>query len=103
MFKVNNKDTRTPLAFRIFDSIRHHSISGAFKKCYLTKNFSSQRYGASNSNQRIENWWSQFQRSFSEWAIDHFKELIPDGKFIPDSMFHMHVYGLYTLNLFKRN
>ena len=33
MFKVNNKDTRTSLAFRIFDSIRHHSISITFKKC----------------------------------------------------------------------
>ena len=31
MFKVNNKDTRTPLVFRIFDSIRHHSILSAFK------------------------------------------------------------------------
>ena len=30
LFKVNNKDTRTkPLAFGIFDSIRHHSISNA--------------------------------------------------------------------------
>ena len=33
MFKVNNKDTRTtPLAFRIFGSIRHQFISSAFKK-----------------------------------------------------------------------
>ena len=31
MFKVNNKDTRTPLTSRIFDSIRHYSISSAFK------------------------------------------------------------------------
>ena len=29
-------------------------------QCYLTKNFSSHRYGASHSNQRIENWWSHF-------------------------------------------
>ena len=34
MFKVNNKDTRTPLAFRIFDSIRHHSISMHSKICF---------------------------------------------------------------------
>ena len=36
MFKVNNKDTRTtPLAFRVFGSIRHHSISSAFKnRCF---------------------------------------------------------------------
>ena len=31
MFKVNNRDTRTLLAFRIFDSVRHHSISSTFK------------------------------------------------------------------------
>ena len=58
-------------------------------QCYLTKNFSSHRYGVSYSNQRIENWWSHFRRSFSGWAIDHFKELVHDGKFIPDDMFHM--------------
>ena len=55
-------------------------------QCYLTKNFSSHRYGASHSNQRIENWWSHFRRSFSGWAIDHFKELVHDGKFISDNM-----------------
>ena len=58
-------------------------------QCYLTKNFSSHRYGASHSNQRIENWCSRFRRSFSGWAIDHFKELVHDGKFIPDNMFHI--------------
>ena len=31
---------------------------------------------------------SHFRRSFSGWAIDHFKELVHDGKFIPDNMFH---------------
>ena len=30
MFKVNNKDHGMPLAFRIFDSLRHHYISNAF-------------------------------------------------------------------------
>ena len=34
-------------------------------------------------------WWSHFGRSFSGWAIDHFKELVHDGKFIPENMFHM--------------
>ena len=38
MFKVNNKDTRTtPLAFRIFDSIRHQFISSAFKNMCFGK------------------------------------------------------------------
>ena len=58
-------------------------------QCYLTKNLSSHRYDASHPNQRIENWWSHFRRSFSGWAIDHFKELVHDGQFIPDNMFHM--------------
>ena len=45
IFKVSNEDTRTPLAFKIFDSIRDHSISSAFKnmgfqkgrRCYRKK------------------------------------------------------------------
>ena len=38
MFKVNNKVTRTtPLAFRIFDSVRQHSISSAFKNMCFGK------------------------------------------------------------------
>ena len=37
MFKVNSKDTRTPLACRIFDSIRHHSILSAFKNMCFGK------------------------------------------------------------------
>ena len=58
-------------------------------QCYLTKSFSSHRYGGSYSNQCIENWWSHSRRTFSGWVIDHFKELVHDGKFIPDNMFHM--------------
>ena len=69
-------------------------------QCYLTKNFSSHRYGASHSNQRIENWWSHFRRSFSGWAIDHFKELVHDGKFITDNM--KCIWFVYA-NLFKPN
>ena len=37
-------------------------------QCYLTKHFSSHRYGASHSDQRIEDWRSHFRRSFSGWA-----------------------------------
>ena len=37
----------------------------------------------------LENWWSHFQRLFSGWAIDHFKELVYDTAFIPDNIFHM--------------
>ena len=38
MIKVNNRDTRTtPLAFRIFGSIRHQFISSAFKNMCFGK------------------------------------------------------------------
>ena len=37
MFKVDDKDIRTALVFRIFDSIRHHSISSAFKNICFGK------------------------------------------------------------------
>ena len=61
----------------------------AWLQCYLAKNFFSHRYRVSYSNQGMENWWSQFRGSFSDWAIDHFKELVHDGKFTSDNMFHM--------------
>ena len=58
-------------------------------QCYLTRIISLHRYGASYANQSLENWWSHFQRLFSGWAIDHFKELAYDTTFIPDNIFHM--------------
>ena len=41
--------------------------------CFLTGSNLFHRYGASHANQRIENWWSQFKRSFSAWVKDYFK------------------------------
>ena len=49
----------------------------------------SHRYGASHANQRIENWWSYFKRSFSAWVKDYFKQLVPDGIFVPGNVVHM--------------
>lgn len=34
------------------------------------------RYGASTSNQRIENWWSHFRRTSSNWWIHFFKDML---------------------------
>ena len=46
----------------------------------------------------------RFDRSFSDWAIDHFKELAHNGTFIPDNIFHMTcAYDLDLLNLIKSN
>ena len=54
-------------------------------RCYLTKNFPWHKYDASHSNQCIEN-----LRSFSVFSFQlHFKELVHDGKFTLDNMFHM--------------
>ena len=47
--------------------------------CFLTGSNLSQRYGASHANQRIENWWLHFQRSFSAWVKDYFKQFVPDA------------------------
>ena len=49
----------------------------------------SHRYGASNANQRLENWWSHFKRSFSAWVIDYFKQLVHDGIFVPGNVVHV--------------
>ena len=57
--------------------------------CFLTGSNLSHIYGASYANQRIENWWSHFKRSFSAWVIDYFKQLVHDGIFVPGNVFHM--------------
>ena len=57
--------------------------------CFLTGSNSSHKYGASQANEQIENWWSHFKRSFSTWVIDYFKQLVHDGIFIPGNVVHM--------------
>ena len=34
------------------------------------------RYGASHSNQRIENLWSHYKRTYTTWIINFFKDLV---------------------------
>ena len=36
-------------------------------------------YGPSTRNQKIENFWSHFKRSCSEWWIQYFKDLVDSG------------------------
>ena len=57
--------------------------------CFLTGSNLSHRYGASHSNQRIENWWTHFKNSFSTCIIGYFKQLVDDGIFLPGNVFHM--------------
>ena len=57
--------------------------------CFLTGSTLSDRYGALHANQRIENWSSHFKRSFSEWVIDYFKQLVHDDISVPGHVVHM--------------
>ena len=36
----------------------------------------SHKYGTSQSNQRIENLWSHFKRTYTTWIINYFKEMM---------------------------
>ena len=57
--------------------------------CFLTGSNLSHRYGKLHSNQRMENWWSHFKRSFSAWVIDYFKQLVHNGIFVVGKVVHM--------------
>ncbi len=37
------------------------------------------RYGSSHSNQRVEAWWAMLRRSWSDWWINFFKDLVARG------------------------
>ena len=44
--------------------------------CFLNGSSNAHSFGASHFNQRIENWWSHFRRSYSNWVINFFKTLV---------------------------
>ena len=71
--------------------------------CFLTWSYLSHRYGASHVNQRIENWWSHFKRSFSAWVKDYIKQLVPDGIFVPGNVVHMECIWFVYADFFQRN
>ena len=58
-------------------------------QCYFLQNRSAHRYGASPSNQRIENWWSFHRRAFTGWVIDFFKDLVNRGILLTGNHIHM--------------
>ena len=41
------------------------------------------RYGSSINNQRIESWWSFFQKHRSDWWINLFKDFCDEGSYDP--------------------
>ena len=72
ILKVNNKDTRTPLVFRIFDSIRHHSISSAFKNMFWKDRRCCCKIGSKDFN--LTNKWlnsnqTKFQPKFNVFFL----------------------------------
>lgn len=59
----------------------------ATSQCFLRRNgndslsgFHAHRYGSSHSNQRIEAWWSFFRKSWSNWWINFFKDMVDNGQ-----------------------
>ncbi|XP_046842108.1 uncharacterized protein LOC124436205 [Xenia sp. Carnegie-2017] len=68
----------------------------ASMQCYFRDNGTddlagenAHRYGSSHANQRIENWWSYFRRSRSNWWINFFKGLVHDGVVLLGNLIHM--------------
>ena len=49
-------------------------------QCKLANNTDGHTYGSSISNQRIENFWSHFKRTYLSWAIEFFKDLVRSFK-----------------------
>ena len=69
---------------------------------FLTGSNLSHRYGASHTNQRIENWWSHFKRSFTVWVIDYFKQLVHDGIFVHGNIVHMECISFVYADFLQR-
>ena len=42
----------------------------AAAQCTLRQNADAHRYGTSVANQRIENFWSHFRRTFTSWLVN---------------------------------
>ena len=47
--------------------------------CTLRQNFDAQRFGRSVANQRIENLYSHFRRTFTSWVVNFFKQMVDEG------------------------
>jgi hypothetical protein len=57
------------------------------------------RYGASTSNQRIENWWSHFHRTCSNWWIHFFKDMLDAD--ILDLNNELHICGFVSMEYYR--
>ena len=57
--------------------------------CILKQNADAHRYETSVANQRIENFWSHFCRTFTSWPVNFFKQMIDEGLLELGNHFHM--------------
>jgi hypothetical protein len=60
------------------------------------------RYGRSVSNQRIEAWWSQLKKSFTEWWIELFQEMQNCGLFDETNDIHRDCLRFCFMHLIQR-
>ena len=47
--------------------------------CTLRQNAGVHRYRTSVANERIENFWSHFRRTFTSWLVDLFRQIVAEG------------------------
>ena len=60
-------------------------------QCSFLMSQDAHRYRSSQSNQRIEKWWSHLRKSFTSWVIDFFKDLVKDRIKLPGNHIHLEV------------
>ena len=58
-------------------------------QCKLANSTDARRSRSSIHNQRIENFWSRFNRIYFSWAIDFFKDLAVTGSLILGNIVQM--------------
>ncbi|XP_046850444.1 uncharacterized protein LOC124443936 [Xenia sp. Carnegie-2017] len=64
-------------------------------QCYFHDDENAHKYGTSTRNQRIENWWSHFRKSCTDWWINFFKDLRDSGSVNFESALHRHCLWFY--------
>ena len=57
--------------------------------CTLRQNVDAQRYGTSVANQRIEKLCSHFRRTFTNWVVNFFKQMVDEGLLEQGNHFNM--------------
>ena len=58
-------------------------------QAFLHNNINAHRYGTSHSNQRIESLWSHYKRTYTNWIIDYFKDMVTNDDLCLGDRSHM--------------